>query len=55
MAEKNKVLILRLQNNLKDALFEVSNSEGQSTSNYVRNLFQDDLRRNHPQLYSKYY
>ena len=55
MAETNNILILRLNNNLKNAIFEATSSSGNSTSNYVRNIIEDNLMKNHPQVYSKYY
>ncbi len=45
MAEKNNILILRLNNNLKNAIFEATSSSGNSTSNYVRNIIEDNQRK----------
>ena len=53
--KKDTRIFLRLENDLKNILFEGTESSGISTSQYIRDLIRDNVTRDFPEVCGKYY
>lgn len=52
---KLKLLNIRTEDNMINLLKDVSESSCESYSSYVRKIIRENIRKDYPSLYSKYY